>query len=301
MHAPLERQAGSRPGPLLVTGAPRSGTTWLARLLATAPGTGLAGREPMNPRGRQYALGGTLVAWTRLAQPSPRQRRALRTAYRGVNPWVMSRYGRRQWSAPLPWTRLVVKDPFALLSTPAIARLTGATPVVVVRHPGAVLASYRRMGWSPDLAEVAPLLAAHRRALDRPGADELAHVDAGDEVAAMAAFWSALHEIALDDRAGCPAVWVSHDGLAAGGPDAGRRLFDRLGLAWSAQSTAEWSGGDEQPAAEASGRLHELGRDPTHVAEAWRDRLAPGEVDRIEELTRPVRSRVDDALRDPQE
>ena len=49
-------------GPILVTGVPRSGNTWLARLLATSPGTAMAGREPMNPRGRQYALGGTLTA-----------------------------------------------------------------------------------------------------------------------------------------------------------------------------------------------------------------------------------------------
>src|SRR5680860_1295625 len=99
--------------PILVTGIPRSGTTWLARLLATASRTALTGREPMNPRGRQYALGRTLDGWTCLQQLSDRQRRAMWTAYHGVNPWVYSKYGRRQWLAPLPWTRVVVKDPYA--------------------------------------------------------------------------------------------------------------------------------------------------------------------------------------------
>ena len=90
--------------PILVTGVPRSGTTWLARLLALSPATALAGREPMNPRGRQYALGGSLDGWARLTDPSPYQRFLLRSAYRGWNPMVYSRFGTRQWAGPLPQT-----------------------------------------------------------------------------------------------------------------------------------------------------------------------------------------------------
>ena len=73
-------------GPILVTGVPRSGNTWLARLLARSPGTALAGREPMNPRGRQYALGKTLHGWTRLTEPTTRQRFLLRTRLPGLEP-----------------------------------------------------------------------------------------------------------------------------------------------------------------------------------------------------------------------
>ena len=135
--------------PILVTGVPRSGNTWLARLLALSPGTALAGREPMNPRGRQYALGGSLDGWTRLTDASPYQRFLLRTAYQGWNPMVFSRFGARQWAGPLPQTRLVVKDPYALLSLRCVVAATGATPVLVYRHPGAVLASYRRVAWPP--------------------------------------------------------------------------------------------------------------------------------------------------------
>ena len=52
--------------PVLVTGMPRSGTTWLARELARARRSGLPGREPMNPREGQFALGGTVSGWTQL-------------------------------------------------------------------------------------------------------------------------------------------------------------------------------------------------------------------------------------------
>ncbi len=65
--------------------------------------------------------------------------------------------------APLPGTRLIVKDPFALLSMETIADVTGALLVLIYRLPGAVLTSCRRMGWHPDIEEV-------RHAAGREGA-----------------------------------------------------------------------------------------------------------------------------------
>ena len=190
-----ERESAHRP--ILVTGVPRSGTTWLARLLAHAPRTALAGREPMNPRAHQFALAGTLTGWTRLTGVTPRQRLALVTSYRGLNPLVYSRYGQRQWAAPLPRTSVVVKDPFAMASLATVHDITDALPVLLVRHPGAVLSSYRRMGWSPDLDEIAPLALEHLGEDVRPS---------GDAATDMAVFWSTLHRLALLDLRGTGAV-----------------------------------------------------------------------------------------------
>ena len=115
----------------------------------------MTGREPMNPQPGQYRLGRTLSVWTRLETPSKRQLVALRLAYAGLTPGVYGRYGYRQWAAPWPRTRTVVKDPFAVLSIASVVTATSALPILVYRHPAAVLASYRRMGWLPDVAEVA--------------------------------------------------------------------------------------------------------------------------------------------------
>ena len=52
---------------------------------------------------------------------------------------------------------MVVKDPYAMLSLPAVAAVTGAIPVLVFRHPGAILASYRRVAWRPRLDELAAI------------------------------------------------------------------------------------------------------------------------------------------------
>lgn len=278
--------------PILVTGMPRSGTTWLARLLATASGTALAGREPMNPRARQYALAGTLHGWAKLTSLTPRQQRALRLAYRGWNPFVFSRYGRRQWAAPLPGTRLVMKDPFAMLSVPVVAATTGAIPVLLYRHPGAALASYRRMGWAPDLGELAPILDEHRAARavtarPLPGPDKVG------EAEAMGQFWSALYEIAIDNaEQSADLIVVSHEELASGGVAATGRLFDALALTWREGTDLELSRESRAPQSGSSRTLHNFDRAPSEVAGGWRRELTPDELRAIEAATTSIRARL---------
>lgn len=282
--------------PILVTGVPRSGTTWLARLLAAAPGTALAGREPMNPHRGQYALGRSLSGWTRLDEPTPRQRRSLRLAYAGVNPWVYSRYGRRQWAAVLPSTRVVVKDPFAMLSVPAIEQTVAATTVLVYRHPGAVLASYRRMGWEPDLAELAPVLdsfAADAGAEDTPRLPAPGTVGPAE---AMSHFWNALYGMALFDLARTSnVVVVSHGELAAGGGDAAKKLFAALALPWTDGVEKELlPPAKRRPAAVEDGghNLHNFDRDPVEVASSWRASLDPEDLMTIERETAAVQAQL---------
>lgn len=279
--------------PILVTGVPRSGTTWLARWLASGDGMALTGREPMNPREGQYALGGSLDGWVRLTTPSSRQRRALRLAYRGWDPRVYSRYGLRRWAAPLPWTRLVVKDPFALLSVPAVVRCTGATPVLVFRHPGAVLASYRRMGWAPDLAELRAVL---DRARDDPSLDvpDLPPALDASTAEAMGLFWARLHDLALVDaaRTHTSLVVVAHHELAAAGPEGGRRLAERLSVGWTDEMETELSKEAGTGVSGSAASLHNLQRAPAEVAQAWREKLAPDDVRVIEAVTEETHERL---------
>jgi hypothetical protein len=278
--------------PILVTGVPRSGTTWLARWLASGRRMSLPGREPMNPRGRNYALGGTLPGWARLTDPTPRQRRALRTSYQGVNPLVYSRYGYRQTAALLPGTRLVIKDPFALLSIPTVVRVTGAVPVLVYRHPGAVLASYRRMGWTQDRDEVQALVEASREA-GGPRLDDLPEDADVSPAEAMGHFWARLHDLALGDvdAAGMDVVVVAHQELAVSGPSGGRRLADALGVVWTEDMERELA--KEATVSEGSPtELHNFDRAPALVAEQWRSKLREDEIADVERVTEETRQRL---------
>jgi sulfotransferase family protein len=263
--------------PILVTGVPRSGTTWLARQLAGARLTALPGREPMNPRSGQFALAGTVSSWVELRQPSPEQKRVLARCYRGHEVRTFSRYGKDQWLAPMPWSRTVVKDPFALLSVPAIAQVTSAIPVIVYRHPGAVLASYRRMGWTADTTEI--------RALQG-----LPCAAAVDDVTAMVEFWNFLHSRMLSWLDDVPdALLVSHAEVSLGGFPAVRTLMRACGLrpARRAREPARLEQGTLTGAPDG-GQLHGFARRPAEVVDGWRERLAATEAAQIESHTKDI-------------
>jgi hypothetical protein len=263
---------------VLVTGVPRSGTTWLARELAGARLAAMPGREPMNPRSGQFALGGTVDSWVELREPTAKQKRILTRCYRGQEPRVFSRYGKGQWLAPLPWSRTIVKDPFALLSVPTIVDCTSAIPVILYRHPGAVLASYRRMGWTADITEI-------RLLQGQP--PPVAPVD---DVSAMVEFWNFLHVRVLswlDDLPG--ALLISHAEISRGGEPALRALMTACGL-HPPQRAAEQVPLPERapPGTPAEGQLHGFARSPDEVVDGWRDRLAAEEVTVIESDTKQV-------------
>ncbi|MEZ5095766.1 MAG: hypothetical protein R2731_06385 [Nocardioides sp.] len=222
----------------------------------------------------------------------PRQRRALRSTYAGWNPRTYGRYGRHQWRAALPGTRVVVKDPFAMLSAPTIVAVTGARPIQVYRHPGAVLASYRRMGWRPDLDEIAdlvPVAADHR--------PELAALWAtGAERCPRQPGWRCSGPCSSSSSSTTPrapgTVLVPHADLAGGGLPAVRALFAELGLEPTDDTARVMSGGD-RPAPTSGSELHRLDRRPEEVAESWRRHLEPAEVAEIEELAGPVLAELD--------
>jgi hypothetical protein len=272
--------------PVLVTGMPRSGTTWLARALSAATSSGLPGREPMNPRPGQFALGGTVDGWTELHHPTRTQVRILKRCFRGLEPRTYSRYGSSLLAAPLPWRTTVVKDPFALLAVPTIVACTGATPVVLYRHPGAVLASYRRMGWTANTDEI-------RRLQGGEGA-----APPVDDVEAMAEVWTFLYQRVLEWLPEVPtAVLLSHSEVSRDSRSAIERLAGLCGLGaphipppgdgarpprGATRSTPEVDRGDAGP------RLHSFDREPEEVVAGWRERLSPVEVERVEAVTAPV-------------
>jgi hypothetical protein len=123
---------------------------------------------------------------------------------------------------------------------------------------------------------------------------ELRHHGAAHPVEAMGWFWNALHEVALDDLEACAdgAVVVSHEELAGSVPTAARRLAGLLGLAWSDTAEHKLSGG-ALPVVPITTNLHDFERPPAVVASEWRSKLAPGEIEVIEEITAPVRERLE--------
>lgn len=237
---------------IYVTGAPRSGTSFVGRILSWPLSVDLI-FEPMEPRvgmpgfDRPYVYlrpdaEGTqpyedLIARIfdydftyRKLTPAPDdpwltrlRKRTLRS--RGV-PYL--------WAAKLnPFHKCaVVKDPDGCLLTEYLAARYHVKPVVCVRHPTAFVASYlhMRMPWDlPALADQPALIE------DYFGGDaSLFDVDPNDRVAGAATLWFALNRVLLDQCERHP-DWhvVIHEELCRDPMTVFRRLYRELDLPWS--------------------------------------------------------------------
>src|SRR6185437_11687325 len=122
--------------PILVTGAHRSGTTWVGRVLAasTNPALGYLW-EPFNPRHRP----GTFPV------RFPRYFEYL-CAENG-RPYVEPMSAALAFRDRPGGAAALVKDPIALFSSEWLAATFGMRVVVMIRHPAAFAVSIRRRNW----------------------------------------------------------------------------------------------------------------------------------------------------------
>ncbi|MGW4800195.1 sulfotransferase [Nonomuraea sp. NPDC004297] len=234
--------------PVLVTGLPRSGTSWTGKMLA-AGGDLVYVNEPLNPQhppGRcpgvldarvthrfQYICDDNSADWL----PAFRDTVGLR--YRWLaelranrSPYDLARllrYGVAFTHGRLTGRRALLDDPFAVLSAGWFARRLGCRVIALVRDPVSFVASWARLGWTVHLDELLdqPLLVR-----DHPEVLELrALAGSRDRAATAAALWRVTRSV----LAGTPGILLtSYESLAADPVPGFRRLYAYAGLRWTA-------------------------------------------------------------------
>lgn len=295
--------------PILVTGINRSGTTWVGRTLAQAPGIALV-YEPFSPDHRRGILRSATPHWFTYVRDDPpaqlasdvrrmlefrysyaaelRSLRSPRDAGRMVRDAARFARWRRAGCRPL------VKDPIAVLAAPWLAREFGTQVVVTIRHPAAYASSMRRLGWTHDFSGF----------LAQPGlVDDLVPGLRGD-IAAMAGrpgdildqaglLWNVIHTVIASYRRDHPDwMFVRHEDLSAD-PVAGfRDLAGRIGVDFTreVETYVVETTGPGNPAEAGRGVVHELRRDSAASARTWHDRLTSEEIARVRARTEAVAS-----------
>jgi hypothetical protein len=310
--------------PVLVTGLPRSGTSWVGKMLELS-GSVVYVNEPLNPShppGRspgvldaqvehyfQYICSDNSDAWL----PAFRRTAALRFGVRaelGRNrgPYDMARAARNLalFSAGrIRGRRALLDDPYAVLSVAWMADRLGAATVVLVRDPVAFVGSWRTLGWSVDPAELLAQPLLMRDHLE-PFREELERLKGStDAVATACLLWRATYTVVHAVAADRPAIKVCrHEDLATH-PVAGfRGLYDHAGLVWSpaveqAVAAATTATPQRGPAKVDKGFRWSLRgglsrtafrpMDSTAALSSYRARLSQAEIERVLELTSDVR------------
>jgi hypothetical protein len=282
--------------PILVTGAHRSGTTWIGKMLALAPGVGYI-HEPFNPATRPGINGAafdhyfTLVTAENESGYLPHLERTLAFRYdaraqlkAARTPADAVRAGRDAIAftrARALHARPLVKDPIALLSADWLADRFDMDVVVTIRHPAAFAASVLRLGWSHDFDSFAD----DERL--RPFAAELRQPGGPVEQAAL--LWRILYSIVDGYRELHPDwAFVRHEDAARAPLETFEQLYARLGLELTprARRTIEHSSGAGNPATAPS--PHAVRLDSAASAKRWRTQLTPEEIARLRQATHDV-------------
>ena len=219
---------------ILITGCPRSGTTWVADILARAPHTMLFS-EPFSPDLSQRPCRVCNIRWNEWFycveeenaaefQPAIEEMLALRhrtwehlrkckTTKNVVD--VLAR-GARFRMARLTTTQSIIKDPLALLASPWLAREFGARVVVMIRHPAAVVSSFRRLNLCVDIAGLLRQRMAVQRYLEPMRAELEQFVQLEPNIVDMSAMlWKALYFAVLQFRQQHPDwLFIRHEDLS---------------------------------------------------------------------------------------
>ncbi|MEV5411475.1 sulfotransferase [Thermopolyspora sp. NPDC052614] len=296
------------PKPLLVTGLPRSGTSWAGKMLAAGGGLVYV-NEPLNPQHPpglspgilnavvthrfQYICRENEESWlSAFADTVALRYRFLAELRRNRSPYDLARMGKYGTSftvGRLLRRRALLDDPFALFSTAWFCERLGCRAVVLIRDPVALVGSWRRLGWSVEVRELLdqPLLVR-----DHPVVLRLRDADP-DPIAATAALWSVAHRVVTDLAAAHDGIrLVRYEDLARDPLGGYRELYDWCGLPWSAKAAARIRRACSGTAS-ADRPFHRTGLSRTaframdsaaHLS-SWRDRLTPDEIARVARLT----------------
>lgn len=304
----------SRRRVLLVTGAPRSGTTAVGRILAVAdPGVSTL-HEPFNYHvglvsiRRYFEIPGTASFSEETLAEHVEGIRRLDLRYkpgtfpreRGIRRILKRLFGGRARNSyracrlnPLNHT-IVWKDPFAGFAADLLASSHDIDVLVTARNPWAVAASFQRMGWAFDLEDVLGRLA-------EVGADYrswLGLLDAGTDRSAVngAILWHAIYATLLDwSRIHSRIRFVNLEDIVQSPVATYAELYRILGLRWTnrTRSKIEKRYRSDTSRTKPQGRkAHDQNRDLEAINTYWRDLLAEDDRSLIAELDSDLWSAV---------
>jgi hypothetical protein len=286
--------------PILVTGAHRSGTTWVGKMLALAPGVGYV-HEPFNPRFSAGAFDRyfTVVTQENETRYAPELERALTFRYELVprlrrrrRPKDVARalrdFGRVErlrWRHPRP----LMKDPIALLSAEWLAQRFGMDVVVLIRHPAAFASSLKRLGWRHSFATF--LDNGRVPEVIKPYEEEIRAQaqEPGDDLAQAALLWRLLYNAVASYRERHDEwVFLRHEDVSLEPVGSFERLYEQLGLEITDAAREEIGRASSSGNPSAPPTPHAVELDSAASLGRWRDELTREEIATLRERTSDV-------------
>ncbi len=297
----------SKAQPILVTGAHRSGTTWVGKMLAASRQVAYIS-EPLNVWHRPGVMKASVRHWYTYIcmeneaayfdafQDTLNLRYHLWAELRSLTSVKdflrMGRDASVFWSGRLLHKRVLLKDPFAVFYIVWFRERLRCAVVVVVRHPAAFVSSLVRLGWSFDFADLLDQPLLMRDWLGQYRSDMLRiREQSGDIIEQASLLWKIIYATVQAIRARCPQVIiVKHEDLSTEPIDGFRQLYCALGLNFqeSAHRAVQQFSSSENPRETSLRKVHSVRLDSRASLGNWKRRLKPSDIERIRCLTEEV-------------
>lgn len=333
---------------ILVTGAHRSGTTWVGKMLCASNEAAYIS-EPLNVLHRPGVFRAPVKYWYTVISASDRQseeqylpayQELLRFQYHlGLE--LKSLRSRKDFlrmgrdlgifiQGRLLRQRPLLKDPFAIFSTPWFIERLGCQVVVTLRHPLAFVSSLKRLGWSfsfedllaqpllmesvgivPDAKPGLPLEAASMRMSTSEGGSTTgqlapfrneiedllareAESGAADIITQASLLWKIIYQVVAELQQRFPQIHVvRHEDLSLDPLGSFGNLYKALSLTYTAraQEKIRASSASENPKEGSQRNAFAVRLDSRANLSNWKKRLTPDEIERIRSITETVAAR----------
>lgn len=307
---PVGHTLGSdRPKATLITGAPRSGTTWIGRVLAESPSLYYI-HEPFNPHtkmGRDIRNIPLHHHYTYIHDGNESE------YYPGVKGIVESQYN--WWYGILEarskrdlvniWKQYrtysnyrshhiypLIKDPIAIVSAGWIARRFDVNVVTMIRHPAAFVASMKRLNWPFKPSNWALSQPELMRDYLEPFRDEMHELENSDSdiIEQASLLWKVLNYIVLrykDEHKDW--IFLRHEDISRDPVQGFQSLYQSLGLNFTQeirQIVEEYSGSANPSTAEGESRPIKL--NSKENIRNWEKQLSSVEIKRVRNIVEDV-------------
>lgn len=290
--------------PILVTGAIRTGTTFIGKILAAGSGNVLV-NEPFNrDNNALYELGWKRQFQYLTQETGMRYEPLLRGVFRlepnmfGRTSNLISKKGLRNMYHSFshmmggPPQRVILKDPIALASASWIADTFHARVVITVRHPAPFCLSLKKLQWGIEtdfFLQQEDLMEEHL-AQFRPELEELRHIKGYDLRLAILG-WRVLYHLAWKQMQQHPEfILVRHEDVSANPVEYFCELFHALNQPFTSDVIAliEECVSEENPVTTPSNDPHSIHVNASAGLQFWKSHLSPSEIAQIKEGTADI-------------
>jgi hypothetical protein len=292
---------------ILVTGAHRSGTTWVGRMLAANSQVAYVS-EPLNVWHRPGVLRTPVQHWyTYICTENEdkyfssfqetlnleyhtwlevKSLRSLKDFMRMWRDWWVFSKGR--WYSQIP----LIKDPFALFSASWFAKRLNCRVVILVRHPAAITSSLMRLGWNFDFRDLLQQPLLMRDWLESFRGDMEGLLDSPEDVIAQSCLlWRMVYQVVSRLRDMYPEfLIIRHEDISMDPLGEFEKLYEAFDLEFShsIKQTILNSSSGKNPREASRRAAHSVHLNSPANIKNWKYRLSKPEIDRVRELTSDI-------------